>query len=323
MKSKIALITGITGQDGSYLAEFLLKKGYFVIGIKRRTSFIPNWIEQLLNNSNLWLEDGNLSESTCWERLFSEYRPDEIYNLAAQSHVQKSFQSPEATLDATGIGVLRLLEAYRKFVPTARFFQAGSSEMFGNNPEYPQNENTTFMPISPYGCAKVLGYNLVRNYRQAYKLFACNGILYSHESERRGELFVTRKITLAAARIKLGMQDKLYLGNLDAKRDWGHAEDYVRAMWLILKQDVPSDYVIATNTSYSISDFLYTTFSVAGISVQDHVEINPQFYRPLEASNLRGDYSKAYSHLEWQPTCDFKNLITRMYNADFERLNKL
>ena len=253
---KTALITGVTGQDGSYLVDLLLDKGYKVIGIKRRTSIISTQrIDHIFENPNFVLEYGSMTDPGWMYRILSKHQPDEIYNLAAQSHVKVSFECVEETADIVAIGTLRLLEAARQECPNAKFYQASSSEMFGDNPENPQNEETTFMPASPYACAKVFAHNLVRNYRHSYNLFCCSGILFNHESPRRGETFVTRKITLAAARIKLGVQDKLYLGNLDAKRDWGHARDYVRAMWLMLQQDQPEDFVIATGSTYSVKEF--------------------------------------------------------------------
>ena len=244
---KTALVTGITGQDGSYLAELLLDKGYKVIGVKRRTSLIStDRVDHLINNENFILVYGNLNDSGCMHRLLLEHKPDEIYNLAAQSHVRVSFETPEETTEFVALGTLRLLEAYRNVCPEAKFYQASSSEMFGDNPEHPQSETTRLTPASPYACAKVYAHNLCRNYRESYGLHISSGILFNHESPRRGETFVTRKITRAAARIKMGLQDKLYLGNLDAKRDWGFAGDYVEAMWMMLQQEQGDDYVVAT-----------------------------------------------------------------------------
>ncbi len=256
-KQKTALVTGVTGQDGSYLADLLLEKGYRVVGIKRRTSIIStNRINHLYNDENFILEYGSLHSADWMYRILSSYMPDEIYNLAAQSHVRVSFDNATETADITAMGTLRLLEAMRQICPNAKFYQASSSEMFGDNPEAPQSETTALMPASPYACAKVFSHNLVRNYRIGYGLFACSGILFNHESPRRGETFVTRKITQAAARIKLGLQEKLFLGNLDAKRDWGHARDYVEAMWLMLQQDNPEDFVIATGKHILSENFL-------------------------------------------------------------------
>ena len=263
---KTAIITGITGQDGSYLAELLLDKGYRVVGLKRRTSTIcTERIDKVYNHENFELRYFELNDSGCMYRLLSEYKPDEIYNLAAQSHVRVSFEVPESTTDTIVMGTLRLLEAMRLVVPNARFYQASSSEMFGDNPETPQDESTALQPASPYACAKVYAHHIIRNYRESYGLHVSSGILFNHESPRRGETFVTRKITMAAARIKLGLQDKLYLGNLDAKRDWGFAGDYVEMMWLMLQQDTPDDYVVATGETHSVKEFLEVVFNHAGL----------------------------------------------------------
>ena len=317
---KTALVTGITGQDGSYLADLLLEKGYRVIGIKRRTSLIcTDRIDHLYDNPNFTLEYGSMHASDWMYRLLTKYKPDEIYNLAAQSHVRVSFDNPVETADITGMGTLRLLEAVRQVCPGSRFYQASSSEMFGDNPEAPQSEKTALMPASPYACAKVFSHNLVRNYRVGYKMYACSGILFNHESPRRGETFVTRKITKAAARIKLGLQDKLYLGNLSAKRDWGHAKDYVEAMWLMLQQENPDDYVIATGKTYSVEDFLYFVFGHAGLSVSDHVEIDPKFFRPHEVPLLLGNPGKAIEQLGWHPKYDMQSLALDMFKHDLER----
>ena len=278
---KTALITGITGQDGSYLLDLLLSKGYRVVGIKRRTSTIStDRIDHNYKNSNFKMYYGSMHESAWMYRLLTKYKPDEVYNLAAQSHVRVSFDCPIETTDIVANGVVRLLEAIRHCSPKTKLYQASSSEMFGDNPTTPQNEQTALMPASPYACAKVYAHNLIRNYRESYNLFACSGILFNHESPRRGETFVTRKITLAAARIVLGMQDKLCLGNLDAKRDWGHAKDYVKAMWLMLQQDSPQDYVIATGKTYSVKEFLETVFSIAGLDVDKYVQIDKRLFRP-------------------------------------------
>lgn len=317
-KQKVALITGITGQDGSYLLDLLLSKGYKVIGIKRRTSTIStNRIDHNYNHPNFKMYYGSLHTSPWMYRILAEHQPDEIYNLAAQSHVRVSFDCPIETADIVGMGTLRLLEAMRLCSPQARFYQASSSEMFGDNPITPQSEVTRLMPASPYACAKVFAHNIVRNYRESYNLFACSGILFNHESPRRGETFVTRKITMAAARIKLGLQDKLYLGNLDAKRDWGHARDYVKAMWLMLQQDSPDDFVIATGKAYSVREFLNFTFQYAGLNIDDHVEIDERLYRPQEVPLLLGDYTKAAMKLGWVPESNIHTLIKEMFDSDY------
>ena len=324
MKRKTAIITGITGQDGSYLAELLLKKGYFVVGVKRRTSLIStDRIDHLFNDSNVMNFDlvyGNMIDSGNIHRMLLKYKPDEIYNLAAQSHVRVSFDTPEETAEIVALGTLKLLEAVRNVCPYARFYQASSSEMFGDNPEAPQSENTRLMPASPYACSKVFAHNLVRNYRESYGIHASSGILFNHESPRRGETFVTRKISIAAAKIKLGMQDKLYLGNLDAKRDWGFAGDYVDAMWRMLQQPDPDDYVIATGAAYTVRQFLETVFDLADLSVEEHVEIDERLFRPHEVPLLLGDPSKAREQLRWEPKVDFSNLSKMMYEADLEAL---
>ena len=322
-KQKTALITGITGQDGSYLLDLLLDKGYKVIGIKRRTSTIStDRVDHNYDNSNFTMHYGSLHEASWMYRILSEYKPDEIYNLGAQSHVRVSFECPIETTDIVATGTLKLLEAMRHCCPDAKFYQASSSEMYGDNPEHPQTETTALMPASPYACAKVYAHNLVRNYREGYGLFVCSGILFNHESPRRGETFVTRKITLAAARIKLGMQEKLYLGNLDAKRDWGHARDYVKAMWLMLQQDKPQDYVIATGKTYSVKEFLDTVFKIAGLKVEDYVEIDERLFRPHEVPLLLGDSSKAQKELGWKPEYDMKKLAKEMYQSDFQNQAK-
>tara|TARA_R110002072_G_scaffold113506_2_gene243064 strand:+ start:7731 stop:8702 length:972 start_codon:yes stop_codon:yes gene_type:complete len=320
---KIALITGVTGQDGSYLAELLLNKNYKVVGIKRRTSIIStSRIDHLFQNSNFILEYGNLNDSGCLHRLLMKHKPDEIYNLAAQSHVRVSFETPEETADFVAMGVLRLLEATRNICPKAKFYQASSSEMFGDNPELPQNESTRLMPASPYACSKVFAHNLCRNYRESYGMFISSGILFNHESPRRGETFVTRKITTAAAKIKLGLQDKLYLGNLDAKRDWGYAGDYVEAMWLMLQQESPDDYVVATGETHSVKEFLTIVFEYAGIEIDKHVEIDERLFRPHEVPLLLGDYSKAKMNLDWEPKTRFIELAKMMYDEDLRCLKK-
>lgn len=320
---KVALITGITGQDGSYLAELLLEKGYKVVGIKRRTSIIStSRIDHLFENPNFVLEYGNMIDSGNLHRLLMTHRPDEIYNLAAQSHVRVSFDTPQETVDFVGMGTLRLLEAMRNVCLQAKFYQASSSEMFGDNPENPQSETTRFMPASPYACAKVFAHNICRNYRESYGMHISSGILFNHESPRRGETFVTRKITRAAARIKLGLQDKLYLGNLEAKRDWGYAGDYVKAMWLMLQQETPDDYVIATGETYSVQQFLETTFKVAGLKIEDHVEIDKRLFRPHEVPLLLGNPSKAKDRLKWSPETSFNQLVEMMYTSDLKRFKK-
>lgn len=318
---KVALVTGVTGQDGSYLVELLLEKGYKVVGIKRRTSIIStSRIDHLFENPNFVLEYGNMIDSGNLHRLLITHRPDEIYNLAAQSHVRVSFDTPQETADFVGMGTLRLLEAMRNICPQTKFYQASSSEMFGDNPENPQSETTRLMPASPYACAKVFAHNICRNYRESYGMHISSGILFNHESPRRGETFVTRKITRAAARIKLGLQDKLYLGNLEAKRDWGYAGDYVKAMWLMLQQETPDDYVIATGETYSVQQFLDTTFKIAGLKIEDHVEIDKRLFRPHEVPLLLGDPTKAKEELNWIPATSFNQLVEMMYTADLEKI---
>jgi len=316
---KTAFITGITGQDGSYLAELLLSKGYRVVAMKRRTSLIStNRIDHLIKNKNLILKYGNLNDSGCIYRLLLEYKPDELYNLAAQSHVRVSFDAPEEVAEFVAMGTLRILEACRNVSPKTRIYQASSSEMFGDNPENPQKETTRLMPASPYACAKVFAHNLCRNYRESYNMHISSGILFNHESPRRGETFVTRKITRAAARIKLGMQDKLYLGNLDAKRDWGFAGDYVEAMWLMLQQDVADDYIVATGETHTVKEFLEEVFSIAGLSIEEHVEIDSRLFRPHEVPLLLGDPTKAKERLGWEPKIKFKGLAKLMFEEDLK-----
>ena len=320
---KTALITGVTGQSGSYLAELLLQKGYKVVGMKRRTSLLAtDRIDHLLSHPNFNLVYGSLSDSGAFYKLFSNQKFDEVYNLAAQSHVRVSFDVPEETVDAVAMGPLRLLECIRTMQPDVRFYQASSSEMFGDNPENPQSEETRLMPASPYACAKVFAHGLVRNYREGYKLHASSGILFNHESPRRGETFVTRKITRAAARIKLGLQDTISLGNLDAKRDWGYAKDYVEAMWLMLQQDHPDDYVIATGKTHSVREFLDEVFNIAELDVQKHLKIDERLFRPHEVPLLLGDMSKAKKKLGWTPKTDFKELAKIMYVSDLEDQRK-
>lgn len=318
---KTALITGVTGQDGSYLAEHLLSIGYRVVGLKRRTSLIcTDRIDHVFQHENFTLEYFELDDPGVIYRLINKYDPDEIYNLAAQSHVRVSFDVPLSTTNTIVTGVTNILEAIRNTNPKIRFYQASSSEMFGDNPEYPQSELTRLSPASPYACAKVYAHHLVRNYRKSYGMFACSGILFNHESPRRGETFVTKKITQAAARIKLGLQDKLHLGNLDAKRDWGYAGDYVRAMWMMLQQDEPEDYVIATGETYSVREFLEKTFEIAGLSIEDHVVIDSRLFRPHEVPVLLGDSSKAREEMGWEPSVTFDGLVEMMYKSDLNEL---
>jgi GDPmannose 4,6-dehydratase len=324
---KKALITGITGQDGSYLAEFLLAKDYEVHGVIRRAStFNTGRIDHLyqdphINGVRLFLHYGDIADSTNLIKLLYRLQPDEVYHLAAQSHVRVSFDIPEYTGDVTGLGTIRILEAIRETGLKTRFYQAGSSEMFGKVLETPQRETTPFYPRSPYGVAKVYSYWITVNYRESYGLFACNGILFNHESPRRGETFVTRKITRAVARIKAGLQDKLYLGNLNAKRDWGYAKEYVEGMWLMLQQDQPDDYVLATGETHSVQEFLDEAFLYVGIESNKRVEIDPEYYRPAEVDLLVGDATKAKNLLGWEPKIKFKNLVRLMVDADISDLN--
>ena len=318
---KTALITGITGQDGSYLAELLLDKGYEVHGIIRRAStFNTARIDHLYEDPHdpaprMRLHYGDLTDGSQIARLIRNIEPDEIYNLGAQSHVAVSFQQPEYTGNANGLGMVRLLEAVRDSEIDTRLYQAGTSEMFGDAPP-PQSEVSRFQPRSPYAAAKLYAYWLVRNYREAYGMFAVTGILFNHESPRRGETFVTRKITRALAEIVAGTQDKLYLGNLDASRDWGHARDYVRAMWLMLQADTPGDYVIGTGESHSVRDFLDAAFGFVGLGWEPFVEIDPAYFRPTEVEFLQADPSKAKSELGWSPEVTFKDLVGEMVEAD-------
>lgn len=325
---KRALITGITGQDGSYLAELLLEKGYEVHGIIRRSSsFNTQRIDHILRDahdpkSHLFLVHGDLSDSSALNTILRKVEPHEIYNLGAQSHVRVSFDTPEYTTDVTALGTIRILEAIREVGITPKFYQASSSEMFGKVGETPQSETTPFHPRSPYACAKVFAYFATVNYREAYNLFACNGILFNHESERRGETFVTRKITRAATRIKLGLQDKLFLGNLDAKRDWGYAKDYVEAMWLMMQAESSDDYVIATGETHSVQEFVEETFSYLDLDWKEYVEIDPWYYRPSEVDLLLGDSSKARRELGWEPKVGFKDLVKLMVNHDLNLANE-
>ena len=319
---KKALITGITGQDGSYLAELLLSKGYEVYGIIRRSSSFntgridPIYRDPHAANVHLRLVYGDLNDASSLNKLIRTIQPDEIYNLGAQSHVRVSFDIPEYTAEITGLGTIRLLEAIRESGLKPKFYQASSSEMFGKVQEVPQRETTPFYPRSPYGAAKLYGHWITVNYREAYNMFACSGILFNHESPRRGETFVTRKITKAAARIKLGLQQDLYLGNLDAKRDWGFAGDYVEAMWLMLQQPVPDDYVIATGETHTVREFLEVAFGHLGLDWKRHVKIDPRYYRPTEVDLLIGDASHAKKSLGWEPKVRFKELTIMMVEAD-------
>lgn len=320
---KTALITGVTGQDGSYLSEFLLDKGYSVIGLKRRTSIIStNRIDHLYSNPNFKLEYGSMEDSSCFYRLFSQYKFDEVYNLAAQSHVRVSFEVPEETALIDAMGPLKLLECIRLMQPDTKFYQASSSEMYGDNPEVPQNELTRLQPASPYACSKVFAHGLTRNYREGYRIHASSGILFNHESPRRGETFVTRKISLAAARIKCGLQNSIELGNLHALRDWGYAKDYVEAMWLMLQQPKADDYVIATGETHTVREFLDEVFDLAGLDPDKYLKINERLYRPHEVPVLMGDCNKAKEKLNWQPKTSFKELAKLMYEADLEYVKK-
>ena len=320
--AKKALITGITGQDGSYLAELLLEKGYEVHGLIRRSSaFNTDRIEHLYKDphdaqTRLFLHYGDLIDGAGLRKILTRTQPDEIYNLGAQSHVRVSFDQPVFTAQVDAVGTIRLLEAIRDTQLPVRFYQASSSEMFGKAREVPQNENTPFHPRSPYGCAKVYSYWQTVNYRESYGMFCCNGILFNHESPRRGETFVTRKITRAATRIKEGLQEKLYLGNLDAKRDWGFAGDFVETMWLMLQQDEPDDYVIATGENHSVQEFLELTFDLLGLNWKEHVETDPRYLRPAEVDLLLGDASKAKRILGWEPKVKFQDLVSMMVDAD-------
>ncbi|MGE5609044.1 MAG: GDP-mannose 4,6-dehydratase [Bacillota bacterium] len=321
---KKALITGITGQDGSYLAELLLAKGYLVHGVVRRSStFNTDRIEHVYRdphdpNARLFLHYGDLMDGTGLREILTRVQPDEVYNLAAQSHVRVSFDQPVYTTQIDALGTINLLEAIRDTHRPIRFYQASSSEMYGKVAETPQTERTPFHPRSPYACAKVFSYWQTVNYREAYNVFACNGILFNHESPRRGETFVTRKITRAATRIALGLQDKLFLGNLDAKRDWGFAGDYVEAMWLMLQQDKPDDYVIATGETHSIREFLDETFALLNLDWQKYVQVNPRYFRPAEVDLLLGDATKARQAIGWQPKVSFKQLVKMMVDSDMQ-----
>jgi GDPmannose 4,6-dehydratase len=327
-EQKRALLTGITGQDGSYISELLLSKGYQVHGIVRRSSTINTdrinhlYQDPHLPDTRLFLHYGDLTDGTTLRKILESVQPHEVYNLGAQSHVRVSFDAPEFTVDSVAMGTLRLLEALRDFQQRTgqqvRFYQAGSSEMFGLVQAVPQSETTPFYPRSPYACAKVYGHWQTINYRESYELFACNGILFNHESPRRGETFVTRKITRAIARIVGKQQDKLYLGNLDSKRDWGYAKEYVEAMWLMLQQEKPDDYVIATGETHTVREFLEVAFGYVGLNWQDYVEIDPRYFRPAEVDLLLGDATKAKQKLGWAPKVTFKELVEIMVDADLE-----
>jgi GDPmannose 4,6-dehydratase len=321
---KRALITGITGQDGSYLAELLLSKGYEVYGIIRRSSSFntaridPIYQDPHVANAHLHLVYGDLNDASSLNKILRTVQPAEIYNLGAQSHVRVSFDIPEYTADVTGLGTVRILEAIRESGLKPKFYQASSSEMFGKVQEIPQRETTAFYPRSPYGVAKVYAHWITVNYREAYGLFACNGILFNHESPRRGETFVSRKITKAAARIKLGLQEELYLGNLDAKRDWGYAGDYVQAMWMMLQQPDPDDYVIATGETHAVRELLDVAFGHLNLEWQKYVKIDPRYFRPTEVDLLIGDASKAKTKLGWEQKVSFKELIAMMVETDIQ-----
>lgn len=329
-QKKCALITGITGQDGSYLSELLLDKGYEVHGIIRRTStFNTDRIDHIYTDphdeeARLFLHYGDLTDGTTLRRIIEEVQPAEIYNLGAQSHVRVSFDSPEYTVDAVGMGTLRILEAVRDYQQRTgtevRFYQAGSSEMYGKVQDVPQSETTPFYPRSPYACAKVYAHWQTLNYRESYGLFACNGILFNHESPRRGETFVTRKITRAIARIVAGQQKKIYMGNLDAKRDWGYAKDYVNAMWLMLQQEQADDYVVATGETYSVKEFLTIAFSYVNLDWQNFVEFDDRYLRPAEVELLIGNPAKAKQKLGWEPSVTFEQLVNLMVEADLKAL---
>ncbi len=325
---KKALITGITGQDGSYLAELLLEKGYQVHGIVRRSSsFNTGRIDHLyrdphLEGVRLFLHYGDMTDGTAMARLLTKVQPDEVYNLAAQSHVRVSFDVPEYTGDVTGLGATRLLEAIKDVGITPRYYQASSSELFGKVQETPQRETTPFYPRSPYAAAKLYAYWMTVNYREGYDMFACNGILFNHESERRGETFVTRKITRGAAAIKLGLQKKLYLGNLDSRRDWGYAPDYVKAMWMMLQTDEPEDFVVATGETHSVREFVAASFAHLDLKWEDYVEIDPKYFRPTEVDLLIGDPTKAREKLGWEPTTTFDRLVEIMVEHDYNEIKR-
>jgi len=328
-KLKKVLLTGITGQDGAYLAEFLLKKGYLVYGlIRRSSSFNTQRIDHIYqdpheHNLRLRLVYGDLNDASSLNHIIKTIKPDEIYNLGAQSHVKVSFEVPEYTGEITALGTTRLLEAIRDSGIRTKFYQASSSEMYGKVLETPQTEKTPFYPRSPYGAAKVYAYWMTVNYREAYNMFACNGILFNHESPRRGETFVTRKVTMALAKMKHGLQKKLYLGNMDAKRDWGFAGDYVEAMWLMLQQPKADDYVIATGETHSVREFVQEAFDYAGLNWKKHVEVDARYFRPTEVDVLLGDSSKARRVLKWKPKVRFKELVRMMVDADMKLVEQM
>ncbi|MEA5463948.1 GDP-mannose 4,6-dehydratase [Leptothoe sp. PORK10 BA2] len=329
-QTKRALITGITGQDGSYLAELLLEKNYEVHGIIRRTSTFNTdridhmYVDPHSDDARLFLHYGDLNDGTMLRRILEQVQPDEVYNLGAQSHVRVSFDSPEYTVDTVAMGALRLMEAIRDYQQRTdrevRFYQAGSSEMYGKVQDIPQRETTPFYPRSPYACAKVYAHWQTVNYRESYNMFACNGILFNHESPRRGETFVTRKITRAVARIVAGHQKDLYLGNLDSKRDWGYAKDYVRAMWLMLQQDQPDDYVVATGETHTIKEFLDIAFNYVNLNWHDYVKFDPRYLRPAEVDILIGDPTNTQAKLGWKPSIDFEGLVKLMVDSDLEAI---
>lgn len=327
--AKKALITGITGQDGSYLAELLLEKGYQVYGMVRRSSSVNTQrikticpLTQASTHSRLHLLHGDLGDASSVNHLVKTLCPDEIYNLAAQSHVKISFDVPEYTADVTGVGALRLLEAIRGSGIPTRLYQASSSELYGRAEKTPQDENTPFQPVSPYAVAKLFAYWSTVNYRESYGIYACNGILFNHESPRRGENFVTRKITRAVARIKMGLEKKLVLGNLEARRDWGYAKDYVEAMWLMLQEKRPEDYVIATGQTHTVREFVDEAFGYAGLDPKKYVRVDKKYFRPIEVNHLRGNYAKARKKLGWKPKTSFKELVRLMVDADIEAVEK-
>ncbi|MBI4432687.1 MAG: GDP-mannose 4,6-dehydratase [Candidatus Omnitrophica bacterium] len=324
---KKALITGITGQDGSYLAEFLLEKGYEIYGIVRRSSSInreriDHLSQKPATRRRVKLAYGDLNDASSINSIIESVRPDEVYNLAAQSHVKVSFEIPEYTAEVTGLGTLRLLEAIRAAGGNTKFYQASSSELYGRSEEVPQTEKTPFRPVSPYAVAKLFAYWTAVNYRESYNIFACNGILFNHESPRRGETFVTRKITRTLARIKKGLEKELLLGNLDAKRDWGYAKDYVEAMWLMLQQKKADDFVIATGQTRTVRDFLEESFGYVGLDYKKYVKIDKRFFRPIEVNILQGDTSKARKKLGWKPRTSFRELVRLMVDADMELLER-
>lgn len=326
--SKRALIFGVTGQDGSYLAELLVQKGYEVYGVRRRSSgfFATQRIDHLVDETigylpQVRLRYGDLGDASSLVKLIYSLKPDEIYNLAAQSHVHVSFEVPEYTADVTGVGALRVFEAARETGVATRIYQASSSEMFGSIPP-PQSEKTPFHPRSPYGCSKVFAYHVGVNYRESYGMFICNGILFNHESPRRGENFVTRKVTRAVARIRRGLQDKLHLGNMEARRDWGYAPEYVDAMWRMLQQEAPRDYVVATGESHSVREFVEVAFRHAGLNWQDYVETDPRYYRPAEVDDLVGDASRAKAELGWEAKVNFQQLVAIMVDADLALIDR-